>query len=106
MKNEGFKFNSLEEVLDKVEFADHDRLIRVKTKNASKLCEALRQAGYEAEFLGPGTHYTHWDNGCEDPGCCFQHPEATKRDPDWGCIKTNASGTKSHKIWVKAGIVE
>jgi hypothetical protein len=89
--------------IESVEVADHTRKIRVRTVNADKMVQALKDEGYEAVFLGPGTHDTTFAGGCSDPNCCWQH--SLPSDPDWGSIKTNASGRASHRIWVRYGIV-
>lgn len=51
------------------------RTIRVLVKNAQAMTTVLHAAGYEASWT-PGAS-THWDNGCCNPACCPQHPDAT-----------------------------
>ena len=47
--------------------------IRVRAENGEKLAAALRAAGFEAEWLGPGTAHTSLHKGCSDPNHCPQH---------------------------------
>lgn len=81
------------------------RRIRVRAENGPRFAEALRAAGFQAEWLGPGTAYTSFMGGCGDPGCCPQH-EAYYAPQKWGAIKTNASGTQAHRVWVKSGLLQ
>jgi len=69
-----------------------------------RLC-ALRAAGFEAEWLGPGTAHTSLHKGCSDPNHCPQH-EADSAPLKWGAIKTNVGGNKAHKIWLGLGLVK
>ena len=78
------------------------RKIRVRHVNAEKLVEALRVAGFQAEYLGPGTAYTRW---CWDPSHCLQHPCDEIEPKKWGSILTDASGRQAHKVWVAARLV-
>lgn len=77
--------------------------IRIRTANAAKMVAALKAAGFDATFRGPGTAYGSWNGGCSDPRCCLQHPGLG--DPAWGTLVTSASGTQAHRVWVEAGIV-
>ena len=79
--------------------------IRVRAENGEKLAAALRAAGFEAEWLGPGTAHTSLHKGCSDPNHCPQH-EADSAPLKWGAIKTNVGGNKAHKIWLGLGLVK
>ena len=80
---------------------------RVRKENAEKLIQELTQAGYKAEY-SKCEPKTSWGEGCSDPDCCLQHPEAIiytikgmkfARMPDtWCAVKTNASSNTVHKL--------
>lgn len=74
------------------------RQIRVRAENGVRFAEALRAAGYEAEFLGAGSAPTTLHGGCADPAHCPQHPSA--RNPQqWGAIRTSASGNQAARVF-------
>ena len=78
--------------------------IRVRTENGPVLANALREAGFQAEWLGAGTAHTSLSNGCSDENCCVQHPCAYVPQ-QWGAIQTNVGGNKAHRIWLALGLV-
>ena len=81
------------------------RRIRVRAENGPVLAQALRDAGFLAEWRGRGTAYTNLFHGCSNPECCAQH-SAYWNPGGWGSIKTDASGTQAHRIWVERGLLE
>lgn len=83
------------------------RYIRVRSVNGPLFARLLREAGFQAEWLGslgPSVIYTNPHYGCGDPSCCTPSPPQDKQD--WGTIKTNASGNKAHRIWKSHGLVK
>jgi hypothetical protein len=79
--------------------------IRVKAENGEILAAALREAGFEGEWLGCGTAHGSLHNGCGEEECCPQHP-ARNDAGSWGAIRTNIGGNKAHRIWLALGLVE
>ncbi len=79
--------------------------IRVRTKNGLQFASALRAAGYQATWLGPGSADSSLFGGCTDPDCCDQHWGVLLAPQDWGVILTDASGTAAHRVWVTAGLL-
>ena len=79
--------------------------IRVRSENGEVLANALRDAGFEAEWLGAGTPHTSLNCGCSDENHCPQHPAAYVPQK-WGAIRTNIGGNKAHRIWLALGLVE
>ena len=79
--------------------------IRVRSENGEVLANALREAGFEARFLGAGTAYSSLNCGCGDERHCPQHPAAYS-PYQWGTIQTNIGGNKAHKVWLALGLVE
>lgn len=83
------------------------RDFRVRTKNADGLIKLLREAGYEAKYSKCRPR-TNWDNGCSDPECCSQHPDAiiyelngrkfAKMPDTWTAITSNASSNQVHHL--------
>lgn len=78
------------------------RKIRVRALHGPLLAQALRDAGFQAHWLGPGTAHMGFHGGCLDPDCCQQHPGSPQA---YGAVLTNASGRQAHRVWVKAGLV-
>jgi hypothetical protein len=73
------------------------RNIRVRTENAVRIVMALRDAGYHAHWLGPGSA-----NPYQGRGNSLRRHEGVERNPMvWGNIITNASGNAAHKIIVR-----
>lgn len=80
---------------------------RIRKENADRLLLALQDIGYDADYSKCGPKTT-WGNGCSDPECCSQHPEAiiyevqgkkfAKMPDTWCAITTNASSNTVHKI--------
>jgi len=81
------------------------KMIRVKAENGEVLASALREAGFEARFLGAGTAHTNLNCGCSDELHCPQHP-SRYAPQQWGAIQTNVGGNKAHHIWLALGLVE
>jgi len=79
--------------------------IRVRAENGEALAAALRQAGFEAKFLGPGTAHTSLNCGCSDFRHCNQHPSAYAPQ-QWGAVETNVGGNKAHSIWLALGLIK
>ena len=91
-------------------------VIRVRVVNAENMCNALKEAGFEAEWRKGAS--TDWQGmtGCNDPGHCPQHPDAeitwhgsnwgtARMNPEvWATITTNAPKNQAGKIWKRAGI--
>ncbi|RLF67887.1 MAG: hypothetical protein DRN26_01130 [Thermoplasmata archaeon] len=75
-------------------------LVRVRVENGPRIVAALKAAGFEAEWLGPGTAHHSWMGGCSDSDCCPQH-DCFKEPHKWGAIRTNASGRKAHRVIVQ-----
>ena len=79
------------------------RDFRIRTENATELIQVLQEMGYGAQ-ISKCRPKTTWGNGCSDPNCCAQHPEAIiengiARMPDtWCAITTNAGSNLVHKI--------
>lgn len=80
------------------------RSIRVRAENGELFAARLRDSGFRAEWLGPGTADTSLFGGCSDPGCCWQH-DARYRPEQWGAIRTDASGHQAHAIWALHEVV-
>ena len=78
--------------------------IRVRASQGEAMATALRGAGFEAQFLGPGTAHTSLHLGCSDSLCCPQH-RAADAPQEWGAIQTNVGGNKAHRVWVALGLV-
>lgn len=86
------------------------RDFRIRTNRSKKLIEVLKELGFEAE-VSKCRPRTNWSNGCSDPECCAQHPEAEiyelegrkfARMPDtWIAITTNASSNSVHNALLK-----
>ena len=85
--------------------ANFSKNIRVRAENGEILAAALRQAGFEAKFLGPGTAHTSLHCGCSDENHCPQHP-ASYVPQKWGAIQANIGGNKAHSIWLALGLVK
>ncbi len=77
------------------------RYIRVRAENGPRFAQMLRDAGYWARWMGPGTARTQYAFGCGDPNCCEQHA-AYFHPQAWGSIKTRATGKQAHKVWFPA----
>jgi len=79
------------------------RDFRIRTENKERVIKKLMEEGYEAQESKCAPKTT-WRNGCPDPRCCDQHPEAIihehyARMPDTWCgITTNASSNTVHRI--------
>jgi len=85
--------------------AAFSKKIRVRTENGEILAAALRQAGFEAQFLGAGTAHTSLHLGCSDENHCPQH-RAADSPQEWGAIATNVGGNKAHRLWLALGLVK
>lgn len=85
--------------------AAFSKKIRVRTANGEALANALRGAGFEAQFLGPGTAHTGLHCGCGDEDHCPQH-KAYYASQEWGAIATNVGGNKAHRLWLALGLVK
>ena len=81
------------------------RYVRVRHQNGEIYAEALRQAGFEARYLGAGSAPTTLHCGCSDIDHCSQH-ESYYKPQAWGAIQTNASGTQAHNVFVSLNNVE
>jgi hypothetical protein len=85
------------------------RDFRIRTENADRLLLALQDLGYEA-FYSKCRPKTTWGNGCSNPNCCQQHPEAIiKECPEtgakiaympetWTAISTTAGSNTVHAV--------
>lgn len=79
------------------------RDFRIKIENKDRIINKLLKRGYRAE-TSKCPPKTTWNNGCPDPLCCTQHPEAIiegrfARMPDtWIAIRTNASSNTVHRM--------
>jgi hypothetical protein len=79
------------------------RDFRIRKRNEARLINKLLKRGYRAE-VSKCPPKTTWGNGCPDPQCCPQHPEAIihehyARMPNtWTAIKTNAPSNLIHRL--------
>ena len=79
------------------------RDFRIRTENKDRIIEKLLKRGFKAE-VSKCRPKTTWNNGCPDPECCPQHPEAIiegglARMPDtWVAITTNAPSNTVHRL--------
>lgn len=80
---------------------------RIRTENADRLIQELINSGFEANY-SKCRPKTTWNNGCSNPNCCPQHPDAIieeicnrkfARMPDtWCAITTTAPSNTVHRI--------